>query len=195
MSRHVVASAENENYRLEILPDDSGESPRQWDNLGTMVCWHSRYNLGDEHGYGEPADFEAEWNPSNAIILPLFLYDHSGLSMSTGSFRDPWDSGQVGYVYVPLAKVRAEWNVKRISKRTREKAIACLQAEVSTYDDFLRGNVYGFDLQRLEWDPASDAPVVSESVDSCFGFYGTDWKNNGLAEHLPDGARDLVNAL
>lgn len=38
-------------------------------------------------------------------ILPLYLYDHSGISMSTGSFigRVPhadWDSSQVGYIYL-----------------------------------------------------------------------------------------------
>lgn len=38
------------------------------------------------------------------ILLPLYLYDHSGLSMSTGSFvgravHAEWDSGQVGYIY------------------------------------------------------------------------------------------------
>lgn len=26
--------------------------------------------------------------------------DHSGLAMQTTSFNDPWDSGQVGWIYV-----------------------------------------------------------------------------------------------
>ena len=39
------------------------------------------------------------------LMLPLYLYDHSGLAMSTESFsgRAPhaeWDSGQVGWIYV-----------------------------------------------------------------------------------------------
>lgn len=34
------------------------------------------------------------------ITLPLYLMDHSGLAMQTTSFNDPWDSGQVGWIYV-----------------------------------------------------------------------------------------------
>ena len=36
------------------------------------------------------------------ITLPLYLMDHSGLAMQTTSFNDPWDSGQVGWIYVRL---------------------------------------------------------------------------------------------
>jgi len=33
----------------KIVADMNPESPREWDNVGTMVCSHRRYNLGDEH--------------------------------------------------------------------------------------------------------------------------------------------------
>lgn len=33
-------------------------------------------------------------------ILPLYLYDHSGLTMSTSDFGDRWDSGCVGFIYM-----------------------------------------------------------------------------------------------
>jgi len=35
------------------------------------------------------------------VILPLYLYDHGGITMSTGAFSCPWDSGQVGWIYAP----------------------------------------------------------------------------------------------
>ena len=34
-------------YTGRITQDEYAESPRDWDNLGTMVCFHRRYNLGD----------------------------------------------------------------------------------------------------------------------------------------------------
>jgi len=37
--------------KLEIEQDSSPESPRTWDNLGTMVCFHKRYDLGDDNDY------------------------------------------------------------------------------------------------------------------------------------------------
>ena len=43
-----VFRRENDDVRLSIYLDESPESPREWDNLGTMVCAHRRYSLGDE---------------------------------------------------------------------------------------------------------------------------------------------------
>ena len=37
-------------YLLQVMYDDEPLNPRtDYDNFGKMVCWHSRYNLGDEH--------------------------------------------------------------------------------------------------------------------------------------------------
>lgn len=33
------------------------------------------------------------------IFMPLFLYDHSGITMNTCGYSCRWDSGQVGYIY------------------------------------------------------------------------------------------------
>lgn len=73
------------------------ENPRAFDNLGTMVCFPRRYNLGDPHPFSTPEQFLEEITPREAFILPLYLYVHSGMAMSTGPFNDPWDSGQMGW--------------------------------------------------------------------------------------------------
>ncbi len=33
---------------LEIYHDEMPEFPREWENLGIMICGHRNYNLGDE---------------------------------------------------------------------------------------------------------------------------------------------------
>ncbi len=39
-------------YTLSVVPDDDPVSPREdRDNFGTIVCFHRRYTLGDEHHY------------------------------------------------------------------------------------------------------------------------------------------------
>lgn len=43
--------------RLKIVHDEHPESPREWSNLGTMICFHPHGNLGDRHGYPEPLSF------------------------------------------------------------------------------------------------------------------------------------------
>jgi len=123
MDERVVQYAENEKARLAIMIEEYPRNPREWDNLGTMICWHSRYSLGDEHNYKTPQDFyfamaeeimgdtrkveemtEEEikdfvLESDELVILPLYLYDHSGITMNTTGFSCPWDSGQVGWIY------------------------------------------------------------------------------------------------
>ena len=48
---------ENGEYTLLVREDTGAASPREDDNFGTMVCFHSRYSLGDEHSHKSPDDF------------------------------------------------------------------------------------------------------------------------------------------
>lgn len=160
------------NYKIEIFPDEDPESPRSWDNMGTMVCFHGRYNLGDEHYYS-PAEYSG-WEEMEraiikdndvAVILPLYLYDHSGITMSTRPFSCPWDSGQVGFIYISKAKLREEYSRQRVTEKLKKRAKRVLENEVEVYDQYLRGDIYGFRITNIKTD---------EDVDSCWGYYGTE---------------------
>ena len=156
------------DYRIRVMADSDAESPRSWDNLGTMVYWHRNYILGDVDGnreYESPEAFLEEIG--DAIVLPLYVYDHSGLTMNTTGFSCPWDSGQVGFIYVSLDTVRKEYGWKRITKERRAQIEKYLRGEVNTFDMYLRGEVYGFEIERDDGDTV-------EHVDSCWGFYGYD---------------------
>ncbi len=193
MNKDVYCRASKDDFVLEIVYDDCCESPREWHNLGKMVCFHDRYNLGDKHNYNSPeaffldllsdsegellandefmsrlyyywkddnrrsdteeglaidfldileekdypysgymfpaallgrlvAEFDWSWADSlldemdvsdlwnlvhgldKHVILPLYLYDHGGITMSTGPFSCRWDSGQVGWIYAEKKK-------------------------------------------------------------------------------------------
>ena len=43
-----METEEYKGYTIKIEHDDYPDNPRDWDNAGEMVCWHRRYNLGDE---------------------------------------------------------------------------------------------------------------------------------------------------
>jgi len=160
----ALETIQHNNHTIEIHYDHDPESPREWDNLGTMLCLHGRYNLGDDHKYaGE--EIEEIYNSPDNIALPLYLYDHSGITMNTVGFSCPWDSGQLGIIFVSREKVRKEFNVKRISKKLQDKVIKSLRSEVSTYDDYLTGQVYGFIIKNEN----------DEELDSCWGFFGLDY--------------------
>lgn len=164
---------------LEVHQDQSPESPREWDNLSTMICFHRRYNLGDKHNYNHN-DYES-WsemkdaiieNESPAVILPLYLYDHSGITISTSPFGCQWDSGQIGWVFISEDKVRKEYGVTDISDELLDKVTKLLLNEVDTYDQYLTGEVYGYKLLDEE----------GNEEDSCWGYYGDDIKENGILE-------------
>jgi hypothetical protein len=207
---------------IVIQPDRDAESPREWDNLGTMYCWHRDYTLGDEQPKCDPnqqkinmiceydpgfeqwldkkwanylADSREEenrWYQSTLdehfdkyyISLPLYLMDHSGLSMSTGGYSCPWDSGQVGFIAISREKVRNEYSCKRVSEQRKQQVLKYLTGEVETYSQYLEGAVYGFTIYEHD---IYDEPDEGESTDSCWGFYGHDPKENGMNDHLPDG--------
>lgn len=171
MERAVYETLEQDGYKAEVVQEEYADDPREcWDNAGTMVCFHTKYMLGDKVGgkhdhddVGQAREAMEAIEEAGGVVLPLFLYDHSGVGMSTDNsrypFNCPWDAGQVGWIYVEAATITEEWG-----KDEREQAAACLQSEVETYDQFLRGDVYGYIL----CGPDGDA------LDSCWGFYGTD---------------------
>jgi len=180
----------NTQKRIRIEQDETPMHPRKdMDNLGTMVCWHGRYELGDEQPSESPDEFRSEL-PKDVIELPLYLYDHSGITMNTTGFHCPWDSGQVGFIYVTREKVREEYGWKRITKAREQQILAYLKAEVEVYDQYLRGEVYGFIVEELKQD--EDGDTEWEHVDSCWGFYGDDPFENGISDHIEEELHPLL---
>lgn len=140
-----IGTYTNGNERLVITCDDNPNDPRTWDNAGVMACAHNRYNLGDNNtslNIEQAGSWKAceAWLKENAIVwLPLALYDHGGITMSVGTGKDKWDSGQVGYIYA--GRKEFDWaglDPKKDIERMRNNLIA----EVEEYDKYLRGECW-----------------------------------------------------
>lgn len=260
----LVKSFENEKARLSIYFDSSPTDPREEDNLGTMVCGHRRYDLGDEQAQNiglynswdewlENEIIKPNGGEENVVYLPLYLYDHDGITMNTTGFSCPWDSGQVGWIYATKDRFREEtgytddelfnqdkhripkvgervkvkgyedwgqvkavdeetvtvdldWNkipnarkpenilvvtIGDIEKVMANKAIEILENEVRIYDDYLRGEVYGFVLEKKEVC-ACCGQIEYEEIDSCWGFYGDDLINS-IKEYVPGEYHELLD--
>ncbi len=123
------------------------------------------------------------------IVLPLFLYDHSGLSISASSFvgrevHAEWDSGQVGWIYATAGEVKETYG--SVSTENMEKAKQCLLSEVKTYDAFLSGQCYGFRLYK-----------DGEEIQAGSGYFGflSDIVKELAADFLPESHQDMVENL
>jgi len=157
----AIDTIDYKNHTISIYYDDYAESPRTWDNIAEFHCCHRRYSLGDEeynYSSGQDCiDVAKEAEKQGDVVLPLYLYDHSGITISLTPFSCPWDSGQVGFVIIRRAKMLQEFSAKRFTTFLKKRALDIAEAEVQTYDQFLRGEIYGY--------------KVDEDGDSCWGFY------------------------
>jgi len=194
---NAIAEAKNKKVILRVYQDQCDESPREWENLGKMICWHNRYTLGDKHDFSTPEDFD-EWRKDNkALVLPLYLYDHSGISMSTNRsypFNCLWDSGQVGWIYCTYEDIRKEYSVKHVTKTILDKASKVLECEVRTFDQFLTGDIFGFVLSKVQKCGKCDH-VSEDTIESVWGFYGSNWKENGMVDHVDKKYQHLFAEL
>ena len=154
--------------------------------------------------YLRAAEWEYEWrvNPGIAIIRDLSLYDHSGITIFAGSPTCRWDSGQVGWQYVTDESLETEWD------GDRERALKYMDAVLEEYDNYLRGNVYGFVLEKgVVTKVTTEYPdgkiIITKKIeweheDSCWGFIG-DWDGKddptGMREHLPREVEALFDSM
>lgn len=161
-------------YTLRILTDDSPDSPADWSNLGEIVyAEKSRYVLGTKAATQSELDEISEKIQSGEYIgLPVYAYVHGAATISTSPFSCPWDSGQCGFVYCKASDAEDEWAG---DSHFRANALRVLSGEVKTFDQYLRGDVYGYTITDRDGDV----------VDSCWGFYGI--------EYAEEEARSALN--
>jgi len=177
-------------YTIKLELDEDSMNPRtEWDNVGTIVAFHRRYTLGDLNtGYSK--DDASSWDELRAlitkreqvaVILPLYLYDHSGITISTSPFNCRWDSGQVGFIFISKEKVKkeysAEWFKKyHKGKKKVEVLTSILEGEVETFDKYLRGEVLSYIIEK-----------DGMFMDSCGGYFETE-------EYVIGEAKDVINS-
>jgi len=201
-----------ELYRLRIERDTDVQNPRsECDQVSNMVCFHSRYKLPNEGDYNK--DYIKGWDDLEKrlvadgaiVILPVYMLDHSGLSVKTTSFtcgNAQWDSGQIGFIFYTKQALLENFGWKILTQSRLLKAADYLRAEIETYDQYLKGDVWGFTLEqfvpfenyaKVEGEYALESTEMDwDSVDSCWGFYGSDLEKNGILEHLPDWAQEQI---
>jgi hypothetical protein len=175
----TVETKKIENYLIKIFQDDTPDDPRGDDNLGKMVCFNRNYNLGDKHEYEQ--DNYSNWNELEAdimkrekpcVIVPLWIYDHSGISISTARICQ-WDSSMVGFAFITTEAFKKEHGYKRLTAKRIRQAEKFLKGEIETYNQYLTGDVYGYEI--VEVSKCDQDHEHEKFMDSCWGFYGMEY--------------------
>jgi hypothetical protein len=170
----VLPKIKYKGYTIKILRDEPCESPREWENLGIMICNHRRYDLGD---IVESKDFHwdefSSWEEAKnylftdmdaAAVLPIYLNGYGRPTINTKGFSQLRDSGQVGFIYATKEKIREVFGWKRLTEKRLKHIEEILNKEVKIYNMFLLGDIYGYIIEKND-----------DQIDSCGGYYGKDY--------------------
>lgn len=178
-----METVQYKGYTIEIEQDDFAVNPLEdWDGNVKYALFHKRYKLQNDTDLHTP-DYNS-WGEFEKVlikkyktlaILPIYMYDHSNITINTTGFSCRWDSGQIGFAFINKECLK-EWGYK--SRKGYEKATKCTLEEdiisnVELYADYLSGSVYMFNIKDLN----------GEDVNNCAGFYGYDHEKSGLLEH------------
>lgn len=196
-----MITVENSTHRVTIERDPHPTNPREWDNLCTIIWRHKGYSLGEIEAQGNLGGWKEELDyvvgDKDIIVKPIYMFDHSGLTISTTPFRNHWDSGQVGWIFATWEDIASCYQLDEdlsydngdgeVINEYKDKARKVLKHEVNTLDKYLRGDVYRFNLE--EKDHCEHCQHTHyESIDSCSGFYEIE----AILEHLPEEITEKV---
>ena len=207
------------NFELVIKRDDDAPSPRDGDNVGQFWAdnMHRRYNFHEEGAddvlarikaaeisyLGTKADTDS-WDDQDWIrylmsvsegrkhvyaIVPVYMYEHSGISLSCSPFSCGWDSGMIGFMICDREHadmILGEWDY--------DKVVQAIVAEVKSLNEYY---VYGGYMYEVIEYKKCDCCGHEEEVeaDTCCGFVGRLDGEDGVKEQIRWQLADEHKAL
>lgn len=137
-------------YIIVGTQDDYAENPCEWyEGVCNFNLYHDRYNLtcnGDiDIDFNENIEKQIEkYEKQGYWLLPVYMYDHSGIALNTGGFSCSWDGGLVGWISISKEQRKAEHITRR------KKWYDLVDSVVKKYGQYLNGNVYMFKTYDIE---------------------------------------------
>lgn len=171
---------------VHIYYDDDAESPREWDNIGTIYSNHRDYNpdrhsieeIVENYDYqDEDGNFDEEKFSQDYVWLPIRAYIHSGITISVAGgypYNDQWDSGLFGIIAAPHGT----------EGLSDEQIESNLRGEVNDLDMWYTGDIYGYSVEDEN----------GAILDSCWGYYGSEGRKDARADAMAI-AEDYIEKL
>lgn len=150
-------------FTIRIVHDDVYDMTDDYDNLSDLKnngiavhAFHKRYimphvrTLPDSNECDSWEDMRQRIEEEGLVVFALSMTDHSSRTCYLGGGRDPWDSGQIGFVVV---------NPKTFATAEQQRNAA--ESVARYYNALLQGEVYGYIVEK-----------DGEEVESVWGFIG-----------------------
>ena len=188
MKEDVVFTYSKEGFTGAIYHDVDARSPREeYDHLGRLLLF--------KNGPIELAGFETTGNMQGdlklmkekyaaEIILPVYIYNHSGTAISTVPFACKCDSCQAGWIIACATDILKEYEVAGIDDALRATVVAVLKAEIAEYEKYLNGEIYEYSIYQ--------GTDVNMPVGSCSGYYGLEEVKAAMTEAVDALAADAL---
>ena len=192
---------------VHVERDDCTDSPRDWDNVGTLL-------LGDNSclGKNEAGDMFPTWEGLlehygvemsghlgddvravreaakglGDVVLPVSTYEHGGMEVYIGlpedHFDGRWDCSFQGLIMADKETIRENWGEGPDAYETAENV---LRGEIKDLDTWAQGEVYGY----------TEYNKMGEEIDACWGFYGDNPNENGISDSTGHIVEDLGEYL
>lgn len=159
---YIIEKKRIGKYEIQIRYDmDAGSymDPAEEFAPFEILYTSTRYTLGTcRVGCVEDIEeYSKEIEEEGGLVLPAYAHIHGGVSMSTGSFGDPWDSGQSGVIVLS----KEDWD-EHFPGYEKERLHEVMSATVRRYGKWVDGEVYKWTIVDL---PTGDI------VDSYGGFF------------------------
>ena len=151
---------------IKIYYDDYAQSPDTWEDTDQFLVYDHRQFYVERKKF-DPSDIYEHCAKIKRMfyngyyVFPVYAYIHSGVSLSLGRntypFNDGWDVSYGGFCLVKRTK-KSSW--------FRSKARIIAENVVEEWNQYLSGEVYGFDIGN----------------DACGGYYGKDGLKEAIEE-------------
>lgn len=155
-----------DNIRVEITHDEKATNPRDEKNLGMMVCWDNKHNLGDKHNFETVDDFKKFLRKKNRVVFvyTIYLYEYKEILLSVNEFSHPYKSELIGYIYTTKEMARDFYNVKIFSRELSKTIRDVLLEEIKAYNGYLNNEVYRYTIYKDD-----------EIIDTRGNIYGSNY--------------------
>lgn len=157
------------------------DADSQTDDEDTISC-----AMTEELSEGEKLQLVCD--ADDIVVLPIALYDHSGISMWLGSadshFDSQWDCSDVGFAYVEK-ETAMKFGALKEGDDWKKWAYDDMESEMKVYNEYVEGDVYGYTIEDEYGEVDSDINLCG-----CWGYYG----EKSIEEQIIPEAKGLIDA-